>query len=173
MKCGWSKYPQSRATSLQLTERPRLILSSTVWNLLTRQKSFGAIPTCCLKSSMKRRELKPVLFATSAIFEVAGWAKKFSTAYSTTGCPSNMPAARSSSATSTTRNFSAGVGAARTRSRSSLARRPKGHRGPHAGCAVRRSEVSGRELHPLDETICRSRRSVHRCRSQNTWCAGR
>src|SRR5438128_2418701 len=81
---------------------------------------------------MKRRELKPVLFATSAIFEVPGWAKKFSTAYSTTGCPSSMPAARSSSATSTTLSFSAGVGAARTRSRSSLARRP--HRSSSPTC---------------------------------------
>ncbi len=46
-----------------------------------------------------------------ATFEVAGRAKNFSTAYSTTGCPSNMPTARSSSTTSTTRSFFAGVGA--------------------------------------------------------------
>src|SRR6266849_3157146 len=72
-------------------DRPPLIFSSTVWNLLTRQKTFGAIPTCSLNNSMKRRELKPVLSTTSAILAVAGLARNFPTAYSTTGSPSNVP----------------------------------------------------------------------------------
>src|SRR5258705_298290 len=93
-------------------------------DLLAWQKTLGAIPTCSLNSSMKRRELKPVLSTTSAILAVAGLARNFPTAYSTTGCPSNMPAARLRSATSTARSFSAEVGAASTRSRSSPASRP-------------------------------------------------
>src|SRR5216683_2978829 len=123
-------------------DRPPLIFSSTVWNLLTRQKTFGAIPTCSLNNSMKRRELKPVLSTTSAILAVAGLARNFPTAYSTTGshptCPRLVQEARLPQRAVFPLRLAplARVRAVRQRAG------PTNHPIQRAGCAVRRWEIS-------------------------------
>src|SRR5216683_2978827 len=64
--------------------------------------------------------------------------------------PSNMPAARSRSATSTTRSFSAEVGAASTRSRSSPASRP--HKSSNPTCWLCSSSLGDRKSTRLNSS---------------------